>query len=316
MVYSQHMQSVKDDLKKCFKLGDLGPTSWLLGVEITHDRAERSLSLSQRQYIISLLEHFNLSDCNPVSTPMDPSIKLSASMSPSTPEDIQAMHSISYLQAVGALMYLAVATCPDISYTVGVLARFNKNPGLQHWKAVKHLFRSLKGTLDLKLTYAPSPSSDSLFVTYSDADHGGNPDNGRSTGGYVVKMGTGAISWSSCLQSIIALSTTEAEFVASTSAGQEILWLRSLFHELGYTIPSASPLLIDSHSALSVAKNPEHHGRMKYLDLHFYWLRDEVEKRAISVNHVCTDAMAADIMTKALGRVKVLEMVGMLGLKK
>ena len=309
-------QSVKDDLRKCFKLRDLGPTSWLLGVEITHNRADCSMTLSQRQYILSLLERFNLSDCNPVSTPMDPGIKLSASMSPSTPEDIQAMHSIPYLQAVGSLMYLAVATRPDISYAVGVLARFNKNPGPQHWKAVKHLFRYLKATLDLKLTYAPTPSHDALFMTYSDADHGGNPDNGRSTGGYVVKMGTGAISWSSQLQSIVALSTTEAEFVASTSAGHEILWLCNLFHELGYPLSSASPLLIDSRSALSVARNPEHHGRMKHLDLHFYWLRDEVDKGNISVTHVRTDVMPADIMTKALGRVKVLEMVDMLGLRK
>jgi hypothetical protein len=88
---------------------------------------------------------------------MDPGIKLGASMSPSTP-DVQAMHSI-YLQAVGSLMYLAVATCPDISYAVGVLARFNKNPGLQHWKAVKHLFRYLEGTLDLRLSQPPPLSS-------------------------------------------------------------------------------------------------------------------------------------------------------------
>ena len=129
-------------------------------------------------------------------------------------------------------------------------------------------------------------------------------------------MGNGALSWSSHLQSIAALSTTEAEFVASTSAGHEILWLHNLFYELGYTIPSASPLFIDNHSVLSVAKNPEHHGRMKHLDLHFYWLRDEVKKGTICVAHICTDLMPADIMTKALGRVKVLDMVGMLGLQK
>ena len=163
--------------------------------------------------------------------------------------------------------------------------------------------------------YALTPS-DSLFTTYTDADHGGNPDNGRSIGGYIVKMGTGAISWSSRLQSIVALSTTEAEFVASTSAGQEIVWLRNLFHELGYTIPSASPLPIDNRSALSVAKNPEHHGRMKHLDLCFYWLKDEVEKGTISVHHVPTDGMAADIMTNALGRVKVPGIVKMLGLQQ
>ena len=94
-------------------------------------------------------------------------------------------------------MYLAVATRPDIAYSVGVLARFNSNPGMEHWKAAKHLCRYLQGTKDFKLTYAPDPTSKELFTTYSDADHGGNPDNGKSTSGMVVKMGTGAISWSS-----------------------------------------------------------------------------------------------------------------------
>ena len=93
-----------------------------------------------------------------------------------------------------ALMYLAVATRPDIAYSVGVLARFNSNPGMEHWKAAKHLCRYLQGTKDFKLTYAPDPTSKELFTTYSDADHGGNPDNGKSTSGIVVKMGTGAIS--------------------------------------------------------------------------------------------------------------------------
>ena len=131
-----------------------------------------------------------------------------------------------------------------------------------------------------------------------------------------MKMGTRAISWSSRLQSFVALSMTETEFVASTSAGQEILWLRNLFREFGYTHPSASPLFIDNHSALSVAKNPKHHGRMKHLDLRFYWLRDEVAKGTINITHIPTDVMAADILTKALGSVKVLHMIGMLGLPK
>jgi hypothetical protein len=128
-------------------------------------------------------------------------------------------------------------------------------------------------------------------------------------------MGTGAISWSSRLQGIVALSTTEAEYVAATSAGQEILWLRNLFTELGYKFNSSSTLYIDNRSALSVAKNPEHHGRMKHLDLRFYWLRNEVEKGSITMVHLPTEEMPADIMTKALGRLKVGEMVDMLGLR-
>jgi hypothetical protein len=113
----------------------------------------------------------------------------------------------------------------------------------------------------------------------------------------------------------VALSSTEAEYVATTSAGQEILWLRNLFVELGYKSSSSSTLHIDNRSAICVAKNPEHHGRMKHLDLRFYWLRNEVERGTISVKHIPTEEMPADILTKALGRVKVEEMVKLIGLK-
>ena len=118
------------------------------------------------------------------------------------------MLNIPYLNAVGTLQYLATTTRPDISFTVGVLARFNKNPGIQHWKAVQHLFRYLKGSLDYKLVYSPTESSQ-LFIAYTDADHGGNPDNGRSTGGYAIIIGDAAVSWSSRLQSVVSLSTTQ-----------------------------------------------------------------------------------------------------------
>ena len=245
---------------------------------------------------------------------MDPGLRLSAEMAPSSPSDIQEMQKLPYSQAVGALFYLAVATHPDIARTVGNLARFSQNPGMTHWKAVKHLFRYIKGTLDYKLTYSPCGDSE-LFSSFTDADHAGCPDTGRSTSGYVIKMGTGAVSWSSRLQSLVALSTTEAEFVAAVSAGQEMLWLRNLLTEFGYDVSSASKLRIDNLSALSVAKNPEHHGRMKHLDLRFYWLRDEVAKGQIEIEHLRTFDMPADILTKSLPKPKVLEMVKMLGLR-
>ena len=155
-----------------------------------------------------------------------------------------------------------------------------------------------------------------MFVGYSDADHGGDKDTGYSTGAYVVKMGTGAISWSSKLQSIVALSTTEAEYVAAVSAGTELLWLRNLFTELGInSSTSPSPLFIDNQSALAVAKNPEHHGRMKHLDLRFYWLRDEVDKGTISVSYCPTADMPADMLTKSLSRDKVQLGRKLLGLR-
>jgi hypothetical protein len=198
-------------------------------------------------------------------------------------------------------MYLAITTRPDISYAVGVLARFNSNPGPIHWKAVKHLLRYLKGTLDVKLVYGPTGDlSQELFLTYSDADHGGNTDNGRSTGGYLVKLGAGAVSWSSKLQTMVALSTTEAEYITAVEATKEILWMRQFMGELRYSPSSSSTLLMDNQSAISVSKNPEHHGRMKHLDLRWYWLRDVVDSGVVKPVFVPTEDMAADILTKSL----------------
>ena len=310
------IQRVKDDLRKHFKLRDLGPTSWLLGVKIERDRSKCSLSISQRQYALDILERYGFSNCDPVSTPMDPGLRLSADMAPTSPADIHAMQDIPYGQAVGSLFYLAVATRPDIARTVGNLAHFSQHPGMAHWKAVKHLFRYIKGTLDYKLTFAPSPSGDpELFTSYTDADHAGCPDTGRSTSGYVIKMGTGAISWSSRLQSLVALSTTEAEFIAAVSCAQEMLWLCNLLTEFGYNISSASKMRIDNLSALSVAKNPEHHGRMKHLDLRFFWLRDAVDAGIITPEHLRTDSMPADLLTKPLPRAKVELFRRMMGLE-
>jgi hypothetical protein len=238
-------------------------------------------------------------------------------MSPKTPEEVVAMKDFPYVSAVGALLYLATATRPDISHTVSVLCRFNNNPGMEHWKAVKHLLRYLKGTVDMKLTYSPSPSrSHEPFVTYTDADHGGDPDNSRSTSGYLLCIGTGAVSWSSKLQSLVALSTTEAEFIAAVEAGKEMLWMRNLLQELGFPVAGPSTFQIDNQSALAVAKNPEHHGRMKHLDMRYFWLRDAVENGTLSPVYVPTEEQAADILTKSLCAQKIGKCRGLMGLRE
>ena len=189
------------ELGKHFKLRDLGDTNFLLGIEISREREKCKLYMSQRQYTINKLEEFRMTDCKPVGTPMLPGEKLTSEQSPKTDEEKREMENIPYISAIGSLMYLATMTRPDIAYTVGVLARFNSNPGMAHWKAVKHLFRYLKGTLDIKLEYGPDPTiGDKMFATYSDADHGGDKDNGKSTTGYMVKIGSGIVSWRSKLQ--------------------------------------------------------------------------------------------------------------------
>src|SRR6201992_3423355 len=305
------------ELQKHFKLRSLGDIEFPLGVKGVRECSKRTIKLSQRQYILDMLSRYGFSDCSPVSTPMNPGTRLSSSQSPSTPQELEEMRNVPYAHAVGSLLYLAISTRPDIAYTVGVLGRFNANPGVAHWNAVKHLFRYLKGTLDWELVFTPDKdfSLQDPFQAFTDSDHGGDKDTGKSTGAYIIKMGSGAISWSSKLQSIVTLSTTEAEYISSVTTGQEILWLRNLFTELGYPPQKTSTLNIDNQSALNVAKNPEHHGRMKHLDLRYYWLRDVVEHGTITLKYCPTEDMPADLLTKPLDKTRNLELSEKLGLQ-
>ena len=116
-------------------------------------------------------------------------------MSPQNNAKAFEMHQYPFISILGSLMYLAVTTRPDIAFAAQLLARFNSNPGPAHWQAAKHVLHYLKGKTDHSIIYQPSNSPEP-FITYSDVNLGGNPDNGKSTGGYVVKIGFGAVSWS------------------------------------------------------------------------------------------------------------------------
>ena len=153
-------------------------------------------------------------------------------------------------------------------------------------------------------------------MTYSDSDYAGDSDTLRSTGPYVVMMGTGAVDWRSKLQSMVAQSTTEAEYIAANQAGRDIAWMRNLLFEFGYNLSHLpSTLYMDNNSAIAVAKNPEHHGRLKHIQLRLYWLRNVVEEGKIAPQYVPTEGMVANLLTKALPVTKVAELCGLMGLE-
>lgn len=243
-------------------------------------------------------------DSKAVATPLDPSARLSKADSPQTPEEVKEMHKVPSIQAMGALLYLAMCTRPDIAYAMGVLCLFNACPGPKHWKAAKHLMECICSTLNYKIEYSANAATSfpSHFLAYADADHGGNPDNGHSTTGSVLTIAEGAVSWMSKLQSIIALSTTEAEFVAASKTGCELCWLCNFLADIG--TPQSSPLVLnlDNQSAVLVSKQPEPMGRLKHLDCHWFWLRQAVYDGKIKPAYIPSDDMAADLLTKPLAR--------------
>lgn len=130
---------------------DIGTAKHVLGIRVT--RSANTISLDQEASVETILNRFQMSQCKPVTTPLNPNDKLTKEMKPSNDEEAERMKRVPYNEAVGCLMYLAQCTRPDICYTVNVLCRFDDNPGEKHWSAVKHLFRYLRGTSHFRLSY-------------------------------------------------------------------------------------------------------------------------------------------------------------------
>jgi len=212
-------------------------------------------------------------------------------------------------------MYLMLGTRPDIAYTVAALGRHAANPGIEHQHALDRLFRYLRGSSDYKLVYRCRVPGGDTILGYVDANWGSNVNDRKSTLGYTFTLSGGAISWSSKKQSAVALSSTEAEYIAGAHAAKEAIWLGRLFTGLQQPSSFPIPLLINNQSAIAIAKNPEFHDRTKHIDIRYHFLRHKVESGDITLNYVPTNDQSADVLTKGLAREKHKKFSKELGLR-
>ena len=210
------------------------------------------------------------------------------------------MDAVPYASAVGSLMYAMVSTIPDIAQAVGVVSRHLQNPGREHWAAVKWILRYLAGTTDYALCFGTNDLSLQGFV---DADHAGDMDTGRSTTGYVFTFSGAAVSWMSQLQKVVALSTTEAEYMAITEATKEIMWLQNYLEEL-HLPQDASTLWSDSQSAVHLAKNAAFHSRTRHINRRYHFIRDALRNEELQLKKINGSENPADMLTKVVDRSK------------
>ena len=210
------------------------------------------------------------------------------------------MQRVPYASVVGSLMYAMVCTRPDIAHVVGTVSRFLSNPGREHWNAVKWILRYLHGTTSLRLCFGGDIPT---LVGYTDSDMAGDIDSRKSTSGYLIKFAGGAVAWQSRLQRCVALSTTEAEFIAITEACKELIWLKKFLQELGF-VQDKYLLFCDSQGAIHLGKNSTFHSRSKHIDVRYHWIRDALDAGLLELAKVHTDDNGADMMTKALPRSK------------
>ena len=175
------------------------------------------------------------------------------------------------------------------------------NPGRPHWEAVKWIMRYLRGTTKLKLCFG---KSDTMLVSYTDADWAGDVDSRKSTSAYLVTYAGGAVLLQSKLQKCVALSTTEAEFIAATEASKELLWLKKFMKELGFD-QGKYVLLCDNQSAIHLSKNASFHSRSKHIDVRYHWIRDVLDSKQMQLEKVHTDDNGADMLTKVMTKGKL-----------
>jgi hypothetical protein len=210
-----------------------------------------------------------------------------------------------YRRIVGCLMYLSNTTRADICFATNQLARFCAAPFNQHMKAARNLLRYCKGTIDYKLKFN-CPGTDAPDFTlsgYSDSDWGGDQITRCSTSGYLIYLNGNLVHWSSQRQKSVALSSTESEYVALNLLTNEIVWFQLLMNNI-FGVHLVSNLLTDNEAAQYWCNNPAvEHKKAKHIDIRYKYVKQKVLDGVVTIGHIGTADMLADILTKQLSTV-------------
>src|SRR5215204_2957790 len=298
------LRSVKVYLNNSFSMKDLGEAAYILGIKIYRDRSRRLIGLSQSTYLDKVLKKFKMDQSKKGFLPVLQGVKLSQTQCPTTAEDREKMSVIPNASAIGSIMYAMLCTRPDVCLAISLAGRYQSNPGVDHWTAVKNILKYLKRTKDMFLVYGGDKE---LVVNgYFGASFDTDPDDSKSQTGYVFILNGGAVSCCSSKQSVVAGSTCEAEYIAASEAANEGVWMKEFISDVG-VIPSASgPMKIfsDNTGAIALAKESRFHKRTKHIKRRFNSIRDQVKEGDIEICKIHTDLNVADPLTKPLPRAK------------
>jgi hypothetical protein len=247
---------------------------------------------------------------NPSYSPLASGTKLEKNIT--LPEENDPAFVNNYQSVVGSLMYAMLGTRPDISFAVTKLSQFNSNPTPEHLKAAKHVLRYLASSRNFKLRFGSI--DDNEIIGYSDSDYAGDASDRRSTTGYTFFFAGGAIGWASKKQTTVALSSTEAEYMAVSEASRHATWLRTFIRELGFAPDAPTTIYVDNAGSVALAQNPVYHKRTKHIDIRHHYIRECIESNIVQLVQIPTAENIADVLTKNLARDRHALLAGKLGL--
>lgn len=237
-----------------------------------------------------MLEKFGMAECNSSRSPMEKGLQLNKTQGERTQEP--------YRELLGSLMYTMMSTRPDICFSVGYLGRFQQQPNQQHWMALKRVVRYLKGTQHIVMKFKRYDHAKPL-IGFADADWAGDREDRKSVSGYIFQVYGNTISWSSKKQTSVAMSSSEAEYVALSCDAAEAIWLTGILGDLGVKQIEPVTMFEDNHGCIGMAKNLESK-RAKHIDIRYHFVRDHVAEGKLDVRPIGTKDQLADICTKAL----------------
>ncbi len=316
---------IKKMLSDRFDMKDLGEAKVCLGLEITRNRQQRKLWLTQQSYMEKIVERFGMSDSKPVPTPMEEP-KSSTGRLEVIAEDDEDAVGAPYREAIGSLMYLMIGSRPDIAYSVGKLARFCENPKVKHWVALKRVLRYVRGTSAMGLCYDglrdgiveyQDRVNETDVFGYCDSDWAGDVSDRKSTSAYVFMRSGSAISWCSKKQTIVATSSCEAEYISMSSACNEGIWMKRLFSDIPVDtdLSKGITILSDSQSGIKLAENESINRRNKHIDINYHFVRQVTEDGQVVLEYIPTSEMVADMLTKPLGRIQFEKLRHLCGMR-
>jgi hypothetical protein len=317
----EEIQKVTDYLKREFEMKDLGLTKFCLGLQIEH--FPEGIFVHQSNYMEKVLKRFYMDNAHPLSTPMVVR-SLDVNKDPFRPyenNDEILGPEVPYLSAIGALMYLANTTRPDIAFSVNVLARYSSAPTRRHWNGIKHILRYIKGTIDMGLFYSNTSRPD--LIGYADAGYLSDPHKARSQTGYLFTYGGTAISWRSTKQTLTATSSNHAEIIAIHEASRECVWLRSMTHlireKCGFINNSNKATVLFEDNAACIAQLKEGFikgDRTKHISPKFFFTHDLQKKGEIDIQQIRSCDNLADMFTKSLPAATFKKLVYKIGLRR